>query len=90
MNKNILFSKNYIMLFFFQLIPIVVEIYLMGYRNNTFNDNMILLLTLLGDKSHGFFKVVFIQITIYVSLFFILLVMCGILIKEQMPKKLVC
>ncbi|XP_025405383.1 uncharacterized protein LOC112679703 [Sipha flava] len=70
------------------LIPVVVEVSLMGYRNKTIND-YIKLLQLQSHESHWFFKIVFIQITIYVSLFFTLMVMCGVLIKEQMPKKLI-
>lgn len=73
---------------YFQLIPIGIEISLMGYRNKTVID-YIKFIQLESHESHWLFKAIFVQITIYVSLFFTMLVMCGILIKEQMPKKLV-
>ncbi|CAI6362094.1 unnamed protein product [Macrosiphum euphorbiae] len=70
------------------LIPIMISICMMGFKNRNVTD-YIKILQLQNHESHWFFKIVFTQISIYVSLFFTMLVICGLLIKEQIPKKLV-
>jgi len=73
---------------FFQLIPIMISICMMGFKSKNVSD-YIKILQLQNHDSHWFFKIVFTQVSIYVSLFFTMLVICGLLIKEQIPKKLV-
>jgi len=72
----------------FQLIPIMISICMMGFKNRNVTD-YIKMFQLQKHESHWFFKIVFTQVSIYVSLFFTMLVICGLLIKEQIPKKLV-
>lgn len=72
----------------FQLIPIMISICMMGFKNRNVTD-YIKLLQLQNHDSHWFFKMIFVQVSIYVSLFFTMLVICGLMIKEQVPKKLV-
>lgn len=72
----------------FQIIPIMISICMMGFKNRNVSD-YIKMFHLQTHESHWFFKIVFTQISIYVSLFFTMLVICGLLIKEQVPKKLV-
>lgn len=66
----------------------MIAICMMGFKSKNVAD-YIKFLQLQSHESHWFFKIVFTQIAIYVSLFFTMLVMCGLLIKEQMPKRLV-
>lgn len=61
---------------------------IMGFKNKNASD-YIKILQLQRHESHLFFKIIFTQVSIYISLFFTSLVMCGIVIKEQIPKKLV-
>ncbi|XP_022168578.1 uncharacterized protein LOC111032512 [Myzus persicae] len=70
------------------IIPIMISICMMGFKNKNVTD-YVKMLQLQSHESHWFFKIVFTQIAIYVSLFFTMLVICGLLIKEQIPKKLV-
>lgn len=61
---------------------------MMGFKNKNFSDYM-KIIQLQNHESHWFYKMVFTQVSVYVSLFFTMLVLCGIALKEQMPKKLV-
>jgi len=60
----------------------------MGYKQKNFSD-FIKIILLQKHETHWILKMIFTQVSIYVSLFFTALIICGVLIKEQMPKKLV-
>lgn len=47
------------------------------------------LIQLHNNEPHIIFKLIFTQVSIYVSLFFTTLILCGVLIKDQIPRKLV-
>lgn len=66
----------------------MIAVCMMGFKSKNIAD-YIKIIQLHNHESHWFFKLVFTQVSIYVSLFFTLLVICGLLIKEQIPKKLV-
>lgn len=66
----------------------MIAICMMGFKNKNVSD-YIKILQLQKHDSNWFFKLIFTQVAIYVSLFFTMLVISGILIKEQIPKKLV-
>jgi len=91
---KILFTKLYYIIkklyvvINFQLIPIMISICMMGFKSKNVMD-YIKLIQLQNNDSHWFFKIIFVQVSIYVSLFFTMLVMFGLMIKDQVPKKLV-
>lgn len=66
----------------------MIEIFMMGFRSRNVSD-YIKMIQLQSHESHWFFKIVFTQVSIYVSIFFTMLILWGALIKEQIPKKLV-
>lgn len=72
----------------FQVIPIMIIIEMMGYKNKNLSDYL-MLLAVQRHQAYWLFKFIFTQVTIYVNLFFTTLVLCGMLINEQIPKKLV-
>lgn len=66
----------------------MIAITMMGIKNRNLED-YIRIFQLQRHETHWFQKMVFTQVSIYVSLFFTLLVICGTMIKEEIPKKLV-
>ncbi|VVC28548.1 Hypothetical protein CINCED_3A011709 [Cinara cedri] len=70
------------------LIPIVISIWMVGLRSKNLID-FIKLIQVQTKESHSVFKLIFTQVSVYVSLFFTVLVLCGVLIKDQMPKTLI-
>lgn len=66
----------------------MIAVCIMGFKSKNVSD-YIKILQLQRHESHIFFKIIFTQVSIYINLFFTMLVICGALIKEQIPKKLV-
>lgn len=66
----------------------MISIGTMGYRNKNLNDYL-KVLSLQRHEAYWFYKIIFIQVAIYVNIFFTMLVLSGMLIKERIPKKLV-
>lgn len=83
-----IFSGKLIYIIGFQIVTIMIAVCMMGYKNKNVSD-YIKIFQLQSHEKNWVIKMVFTQVSIYVSLFFSMLVISGSLIKEQMPKKLV-
>ncbi|XP_050433711.1 uncharacterized protein LOC126841338 [Adelges cooleyi] len=68
--------------------PLLIAIFMAGFQNHNLRDYL-LMLQLQAHQPNWFNKVIVTQVTVYVCLFYSVLIVIGEMIKEPVSKKLV-